>query len=96
MSSARRRASVLAAVLLLTLAAAGAIAANVALLDQGTSPGAPVGRLSRELGQTRPAAPPPNASLPQTPRTTATIVPQPTGTVEEREHEEPEGWDDDD
>lgn len=103
MRALRRRAPALAAGLLLTLAAVVAIAANVALLDRGTSPGEPVGRLGRDLGRTRPAATQPDARPAQArprPRPPTSVPSRPrtndTGSATGEEIEEPEGWDDDD
>lgn len=101
MSAVRRRGRALVAGLLLTLAAVLAIAANVALLDQGASPGEPVGRLGRDLGRTGPIATSPGARPPQArPRPAATPREAAWGNAADsagaRENEEPEGWDDDD
>lgn len=88
--------------LLLTLAAALAIGANVALLDQGASPGELVGRLGRDLGQTRPAATQPIEPPTQARPGPATTTPGPTQAQTDESdppqefEDEPEGWDDDD
>lgn len=102
MTTLRRRSRALVAGLLLPLAAALAIGANIALLDQGASPAQPVGQLGRDLGRTRPAAPPPSKPVAQARPQPATAPPAATqAPADENDsahdlEDEPEGWDDDD